>query len=113
MPTGPATITPAARYLGGAVFSVTNPFWSLWWVTVGATFMAESHSLGLGALGIAAFYLGHILSDYSWFSLVSLAVASGRRVMSRSVYKGVVLVCGLFLWPWRATFCPRGIARVV
>ena len=45
---------PGRPILGGAVVSLTNPFWGLWWITVGATYMAESQALGLGALGIAA-----------------------------------------------------------
>ena len=49
----------------------------------------------------------------AWFSLVSLAVASGRRVMSRSVYKGIVLVCGLFLWTMAGYFLSEGIGRVI
>ena len=104
---------PGRPILGGAVFSITNPFWSLWWVTVGATFMAETQSLGLGVLGITAFYLGHILSDYSWFSLVSLAVGSGRRIMSDTLYKGIVLGCGLFLWGMACFFIATGLGRVI
>ena len=104
---------PGRPILEGALFSITNPFWSLWWVTVGATFMAETQSLGLGVLGIAAFYLSHILSDYSWFSLVSLAVGSGRRIIRDSLYKGIVRVCGFFLWGMGCFFIVKGLVRVL
>ncbi len=104
---------PGRPMLGGAVLSITNPYWSLWWVTVGATFLAEARSLGLGTLGITAFYIGHILSDYSWFSTVSLAVASGRRIMNDTLYRGVAVVCGLFLWGMAAIFIVSGIRRVL
>ena len=103
---------PVRPMLGGALFSATNPFWSLWWVTVGASFMAETKSLGLGTAGIAAFYLGHILSDYSWFSLVSFAVASGRRIMNEAFYKGMALVSGLFLWGLGCFFMVKGLERL-
>ena len=103
---------PVRPILGGAMLSATNPFWSLWWVTVGATFMAETQSLGLGMVGIITFYLGHILSDYSWFSLVSFAVASGRRIMTDAFYKGIVLVCGLFLWGMGWFFIVTGLGRL-
>ena len=104
---------PGRPILRGALFSITNPFWSLWWVTVGATFLAESQSLGLAVLGITAFYLGHILSDYSWFSLVSLAVASGRRLMKDAIYKGIVLFCGFFLWGTGCFFIVTGLGRIL
>ena len=103
---------PSRSILGGAVFSITNPYWSLWWVTVGAAFLAETQSLGLGILGITTFYLGHVLPDYSWFTLVSLAVASGRRVVSETFYKGVVLICGLFLWGMAFVFVLMGLKRI-
>ena len=95
--------------LGGTVLSLINPYWSLWWVT----FLAETRSLGLGTLGIAAFYLGHIISDYSWFSLVSLATAYGRRIMNQATYRIVVILCGLFLWAMAVTFIVAGIKRAV
>ena len=103
---------PSRPILGGVVFSITNPYWSLWWITVGAAFLGETQSLGLGILGITAFYLGHVLSDYSWFTLVSLAVASGRRVMGETFYKGVVLIRGLFLWGMAFVFILRGLNRI-
>ena len=49
--------------VGGIVVSLSNPYWIIWWATVGATFMTQSLELGL--LGIGAFYVGHILSDFS------------------------------------------------
>ena len=70
--------------------------------------MAEAQSRELGVVGISAFYLGHILSDYSWFSLVSLAVASGRRMLTPGVYRGLIVVCGLFLWIMGGCSSPRG-----
>lgn len=81
--------------VGGILVSLSNPFWTVWWITVGATFITRSLELGL--LGIGAFYLGHILSDYSWYSLVSIVLASGRRLMTDRIYRGIMLTSGAFL----------------
>ena len=81
--------------IGGALVTLSNPFWFLWWMTIGAALMARSYHLGL--VGVTAFYIGHILSDYSWYSLVSLAVATGQRLMTPRVYAGVMLGCAAFL----------------
>jgi threonine/homoserine/homoserine lactone efflux protein len=81
--------------IGGALATLSNPFWFLWWMTIGAALMARSYALGL--VGVSAFYIGHILSDYSWYSLVSLAVATGRRLITPRVYAGVMLGCAAFL----------------
>lgn len=81
--------------VGGILVTLSNPFWTVWWITVGATFITRSLELGL--LGIGAFYLGHILSDYLWYSLVSIVLASGRRLMTGRIYRGIMLTSGAFL----------------
>ncbi len=93
--------------VGGVVVSLSNPYWTLWWLTVGAAFMARS--VELGVVGIAAFYLGHILSDFCWYSLVSAALASGRRLVTVRVYKVVMLACGAFLTAMGVYFVVTGV----
>ena len=93
--------------VGGIMVSLSNPFWTIWWITVGAAFMTQSLELGL--LGIAAFYLGHILSDFSWYSLVSAALTSGRRLITDRVYRGIMLGCGAFLLGMGGYFIATGI----
>lgn len=79
----------------GAVLSVANPFWLVWWATVGTTWVMWS--LAVGTVGVVVFYFGHILSDLGWYSLVSLVVARGRRFMSSRVYRGLLAFCGVAL----------------
>ena len=79
----------------GIVTSLVNPYWFLWWATVGASYVV--FGLQFGWLGVAAVFVGHILADFSWNCLLSLAVASGRRFLSDRLYRGLLAVCGLFL----------------
>ena len=81
--------------LGGMVVSLANPFWGVWWITIGLTYLLWARDLGIG--GVASFYTGHIMSDLVWYSLVSFGVASGRRVVGPGFYRGLIVVCGLFL----------------
>lgn len=88
--------TYANRYvLTGALVSASNPYWIVWWATVGASYVAWA--LSAGPLGLISFYSGHILADYTWYSLVSAVVAGGGRLMSDLVYRAVLGVCGAFL----------------
>lgn len=95
----PLEVTPQparqVRWLiaAGAVLSVANPFWLIWWATVGTTWVLWS--LAAGAIGVVAFYLGHILSDLGWYSMVSLVVARGKRLMGLRAYRGLLLACGV------------------
>ncbi len=86
---------PARPILGGALVSISNPFWTLWWATIGLTYVLWAASAGVA--GLASFYVGHILSDLAWYSLVAFGVASGRRIMTQGMYKGLIAACGLFL----------------
>ncbi|MHB0977574.1 MAG: LysE family transporter, partial [Candidatus Aquicultorales bacterium] len=82
--------------LSGIATSLANPYWSLWWAAIGALILKDVlKTSGLGGLG--SFYLGHIAGDFAWYGLVGVAVAGGRRVLSDSVYRGVLMVCGVFL----------------
>lgn len=81
--------------VSGALLSVANPYWLLWWATVGTKLVLWS--LAAGAIGVVVFFLGHILSDLGWYSIVSLVIARGKRFMSLRVYRGLLLTCCLFL----------------
>ena len=81
--------------LAGALVSLSNPYWTLWWATIGLTYLARAREMG--AAGVAVFFCGHILADLTWYSAVSFAAAGGRRLMGDRVYRVVVAVCGLFL----------------
>lgn len=79
----------------GVLGSAANPYFFVWWLTIGASYLLWS--LKLGAWGIASFYTGHILADLGWYTLVAFVVATGRKVMSDVVYRWVFIICGLAL----------------
>jgi len=81
--------------IAGITVSLANPFWHLWWATVGLSYI--SITFKSGTIGLASFYSGHIMADLAWYSLVSLAVSGGRRFISQSVYNFILLTCGVFL----------------
>lgn len=79
----------------GMLTSVSNPYWVLWWATVGATYLVIT--MEYGPLGIAAFYLGHFMADLGWLSVLGSAVAAGRKLLTPAIYRGILAVCGVFL----------------
>ncbi len=91
----------------GILISISNPYWLVWWATVGAEFV--SRSLQAGAVGLAAFYLGHILSDFGWNGLLGGIAHSGRRVINNTVYGAVIAVCGVFICFLGAYFLYAGV----
>ncbi|GBD11241.1 hypothetical protein HRbin23_00894 [bacterium HR23] len=99
--------------LGGVFVSVSNPFWSLWWLTIGASLLSRYYPGPWGLWAVGAVYFGHILSDFVWYSGVALAVSAGRRVMTRPVYAGILLACGGFLAYMGGLFLYTGVRTVL
>jgi threonine/homoserine/homoserine lactone efflux protein len=95
------------RLMGlGAVVSFSNPYWSLWWVTVGSAYLVSAALYGI--FGIAAFFFGHVLADLTWFSLVAYVVAYGRRFLTQAIYRRLIAVCGVALIGLATYFVVRG-----
>ena len=76
----------------GALTSVANPYWSLWWLTIGAAFLARG--LLAGTPGAVAFFVGHILADFAWYTIVSTAVHKGKKAVNGKVVNAILVVCG-------------------
>lgn len=81
--------------IAGITVSFANPFWHLWWVTVGLSYI--SMAIKSGPLGLTSFCSGHIMADLAWYSLVALAVTGGRKFINQRVYNFVLAACGIFL----------------
>lgn len=94
----------------GIVASVSNPYWSLWWATIGLGYLALSRSQGLA--GVAFFFAGHILADAAWFMFVGLTVSAGRGRFTDRVYRGVVGVCAGFLFFFALSFGYFGVTKL-
>jgi len=79
----------------GIATSLTNPYWFIWWATIGLAYLGRASSSG--AAGVAAFYSGHILADLSWYSLVSSAAARGRGSFHPAFLPWLLRGCSIFL----------------
>ncbi len=81
--------------MAGTLATVTNPYWFIWWTTVGAGYI--TFSLQYGAKGLALFFGGHLLADLAWLSFLSLAFASGKRFITGKVYQGIMVLLSIFI----------------
>jgi threonine/homoserine/homoserine lactone efflux protein len=96
--------------LSGVVASISNPYWTIWWATIGLGYLVISRELG--AAGVALFFAGHILADAVWFLFVGAAVSAGRSRFTDRVYRWVVGSCALFLFFFALSFGAFGMARL-
>ena len=97
--------------LDGIVTSLSNPYWFVWWATTGSAFLIKS--LKQGPVGPAVFYVGHILSDLVWYSLVSFLIWKGRKLIAGTGYKILIAVCALFLFYLGGVFIRDGLSGAI
>lgn len=94
VPTGRGWRT-GSPFWSGLISTLSNPYWFLWWATIGAGYVAHSRSQGLP--GVFSFYGGHILADFLWLSLIAAAVVSGKRRLTDRIYRWIIIGLGIFL----------------
>lgn len=75
----------------GVLTSAANPYWSLWWATVGLSYIALAQPLGIP--GLVVFFAGHVFSDFAWYALVSGLVSAGRRRIPDALYRALTGLC--------------------
>jgi threonine/homoserine/homoserine lactone efflux protein len=79
----------------GVLVSMGNPYWWIWWVTVGAAFLLRFDITMARWPALVAFFLGHELGDLGWYSAVSTLLHLGRRRISPGVTTAILAVCGV------------------
>ena len=93
--------------LAGVLTSLANPYWLIWWLTIGLGYVLFAAKFGLP--GVFLFFGGHILADLAWYSLVSATVAWGRNFFTDGLYRGFLAGCGCFLFLFSVYFGVQGV----
>jgi len=96
--------------ISGILMSVSNPYWIIWWATIGLGYIL--YSWQFGPWGIAFFFAGHILADLVWYSFISAAVAGGRHLLTDRLYRGLIALCAVFLVVFAGYFVYAGFDKL-
>ena len=78
--------------LTGIFLSALNPFFIVWWLTIGFKLITESIELW-GFIGILVLFLFHIWMDYVWLFVVAGFASKAKNILSNRNYK--ILIIGL------------------
>jgi threonine/homoserine/homoserine lactone efflux protein len=104
----PAT-SAASPYLAGFFTSVANPYFWLWWLTVGSTMVIMG--LAGGILLACVFMAGHWCADLGWYTVVSTGVSRGTLFLSDTTYRIIIAACGIFLVIFGAYYVSQVLPR--
>ena len=97
--------------LAGLLTSVSNPYFIIWWATIGLSYIALSQQRGI--MGLGSFYTGHIMADIVWYFFVAAAITVGKKIMDDRVYRWIIGICGFFLLALGIYFGSTGIKALL
>lgn len=90
-------------FLIGLAFTGLNPYFILWWLTVGAHLIIIS--LEFAALwGVVFMYVCHVWMDYVWLTSLSFFAKKGTSVLSWTGYRALLGIFGGILIYFGFTF---------
>ena len=93
----------------GIILTGANPYFLVWWATVGLALTTKA--VGFGVLAFALFAVVHWLCDLVWLEALSLASHKGTELLSGRVQRIVLVVCGVMLVVFGVMFLVDAIWR--
>jgi threonine/homoserine/homoserine lactone efflux protein len=81
--------------LAGLILSATNPYFLLWWATIGLALATTAKGFGIWAF--ALFALVHWFCDCLWLQALSWASFKGSSVLGPHRQRIVLMICSLAL----------------
>ena len=102
---------PYNAFVAGILTSGFNPFFLVWWATIGS--MLIMRFLDFGTTGLMVFIVAHWLVDLVWLSLVSNLVYRTRSLWGRKFHEWLFIACSLLLIGFGGWFIVSGVQIVV
>ncbi|MHA1149455.1 MAG: LysE family transporter [Promethearchaeota archaeon] len=84
-------------FIGGILFSLSNPYWALWWAVIGLSFMINFGISLNDTVRFTLFFLGHELGDFIFYIPVSIFAYKGGKSLNPKMYKYILYICGAFM----------------
>jgi threonine/homoserine/homoserine lactone efflux protein len=79
--------------LTGIILSASNPYFLLWWATVGLNLAKDA--AGFGYVAVILFALVHSLCDMGWLEVLSFTSYKGTKFLNDKSQKIVLAVCAV------------------
>jgi threonine/homoserine/homoserine lactone efflux protein len=105
------SVSSRSPLAAGALLSLGNPYFLIWWATVGAGLILRSTEFGL--LGFAAFAVGHWLCDLGWDTFLSTLSFRGGQFFGKKFQQVVFAISGAFLLFYSGKLLWEGVRAVI
>ena len=87
----------------GIVLSALNPFFIIWWLTIGFKLISDA-MLIWAFTGILIVFVMHIWMDFVWLGGISFLASKSSQIISNRNYKALMIVLSLMLVYFGITF---------
>jgi threonine/homoserine/homoserine lactone efflux protein len=81
---------------GGFVLTAFNPSFIPWWMAIGYPILLTGFEW-LALTGIILVTIGHFLSDFAWYSFVSLSFSKGKKFFVGRRYELAMLAIAIVM----------------
>ncbi|HOX38567.1 MAG TPA: LysE family transporter [Candidatus Brocadiia bacterium] len=98
-------------FVAGILLSGGNPYFLLWWATIGLALAGGAAELGAGAF--ALFAAAHWLCDLFWLEALTMASFKGRELVGGRAQKVVMLVCAVTVLLFGVKFIADGVMNLI
>ena len=94
---------PYSSLVTGIMMTGANPYFFLWWATIGIALIATAAQFGIW--GLIIFAVVHWSCDLAWEQIVSMSVFRTRHLWTQKVQRIVFGICALVLVGFGIWFC--------
>jgi threonine/homoserine/homoserine lactone efflux protein len=89
------TDLPSRSITTGMILTGANPYFLLWWATIGLALITGATEFGI--YGLMAFIVVHLACDVLWEQIISMTVFRTRHLWTAKIQKIVFTVCAVVL----------------
>ena len=104
--------TDYSAFKAGILMSGLNPFFLVWWVTVGSLLLMNFLN-AVGTWGLPLFIIVHWLCDFVWLSIVSFSIYRTRRLWGQKMQEWVFIILSLALIYFGIQFIVKAIINFI
>ena len=102
---------PYNAFTAGILTSVLNPFFWVWWATIGSMLVMKITGFGIG--GLISITVVHWLCDFVWLFLISALVYRTHSLWGPKFQEWLFIGCSLLLIGFGGWYLISGIRLVV
>ncbi|MEO9294928.1 MAG: LysE family transporter [Nitrososphaera sp.] len=104
----PILVKRKSPFVIGVALSALNPFFIIWWLTVGLKLVADSAMFGLVA-GVVVLFALHVWMDYVWLAATAYLASKGSSAIKSKYYKILMMALSGVLVYYGMQFLMAGI----